>query len=155
MGSKPIELHAKRPPRPARAGCRSAGRRRTGAAMVEMALTLPIFFLVVLGIIEFGRAFMVEQVVTNAAREGARHAVLPGVTTAAAQQKAREHLAAGNLNVPQATVTVTPTDLSTARAGTTVTVTVSVPYSAVSWVETSWFLSASATMRSTAVMRHE
>lgn len=154
MGSKPFELDAKRPPRPARARCRSAGRRRTGAAMVEMALTLPIFFMVVLGIIEFGRAFMVEQVVTNAAREGARHAVLPGVTTAAAQQKARDHLVAGNLNVPQATVTVTP-DLSTARTGTTVTVTVAVPYSAVSWVQTSWFLSSSATMRSTSVMRHE
>ena len=42
---------------------------RRGAALVEMALVLPIFFGVVLGIVEFGRAMMVSQMVTNAARE--------------------------------------------------------------------------------------
>jgi len=122
---------------------------------VEMALTLPLFLALVLGIIEFGRAFMVEQVVTNAAREGARHGVLPGVTAAAAQQKARDHLAAASLDVPQASVTIVPTDLSTARTGTSVTVSVTIPYSAVSWVTTSWFLGNTATLRSQCTMRHE
>jgi len=123
--------------------------------MVEMALTLPLFFALVLGIIEFGRAFMVEQVVTNAAREGARHGVLPGVTAAAAVQKARDHLAAANLNVPHATVTISPNDLSTAQTGSSVTATVAIPYSAVSWVNVSWFLSKTATLSSQCVMRHE
>lgn len=45
------------------------GDRRSGA------LVLPIFFLVVGGIIEFGRAFMISQVLQNAAREGCRKAV--------------------------------------------------------------------------------
>jgi Flp pilus assembly protein TadG len=53
---------------------------RRGAAMVEMALVLPLFLMLILGIIEFGRAMMVANLVTNAAREGARMAVLDGST---------------------------------------------------------------------------
>ena len=53
---------------------------RRGAAMVEMALVLPIFLMLILGIIEFGRAMMIANLVTNAAREGARMAVLDGST---------------------------------------------------------------------------
>ena len=150
-----LTLDRRTPARLKRAARRPLRRRRAGAAMVEMALTLPLFLAVVLGIIEFGRAFMVEQVVTNAAREGARHGVLPGVTAAAAVQKARDHLAAANLNVPQATVTISPSDLSTARTGSAVTVTVAIPYSAVSWVTVSWFLRDNAALRSQCVMRHE
>ena len=48
--------------------------------MVEMALVLPLFLMLVLGIIEFGRAMMIANLVTNAAREGARMAVLDGST---------------------------------------------------------------------------
>ncbi|MBM4074830.1 MAG: pilus assembly protein, partial [Planctomycetes bacterium] len=57
-------------------------QRRRGAAMVEMALVLPLFLMLVLGIIEFGRAMMIANLVTNAAREGARTAVLDGSTNA-------------------------------------------------------------------------
>lgn len=48
---------------------------RRGVAAVEMALVAPLFMLMVLGIIEFGRYLMVGQLVTNAAREGARMAI--------------------------------------------------------------------------------
>lgn len=54
--------------------------RRRGTAMVEMALVLPVFLMLVLGIIEFGRALTVMNLVTNAAREGARMAVIDGTT---------------------------------------------------------------------------
>ena len=59
---------------------RSGTRRRRGAVTVEMALVLPIFCSLVFGIIEFGRGFMVGQLVTNAAREGARRAITDGST---------------------------------------------------------------------------
>lgn len=52
--------------------------KRRGAALVETAIVLPVFFLVVLGIIEFGRAFMVMQLVNTAAREAARSAISDG-----------------------------------------------------------------------------
>ena len=52
-----------------------------GNALVEFALTLPLLVLIVVGIFDFGFAFQQYEVVTNAAREGARMAVLPGYTT--------------------------------------------------------------------------
>lgn len=45
-----------------------------GQAMVEMALLLPLFLLVVFGITEFGRALYMLNTLNNAAREGARRA---------------------------------------------------------------------------------
>ena len=52
-------------------------RREDGAALIETAFVLPIMLLVCVGILEFGRAYQTWQVVTNAAREGARVAILP------------------------------------------------------------------------------
>jgi len=49
--------------------------------MVEMAVCFPLFMLIFLGIVEFGRALMVSQMLTNAAREACRTAVLEGATT--------------------------------------------------------------------------
>ncbi len=43
-----------------------------GAAAVEFALILPIFVLLVFGIVEFGRLFNTQVSLTGAAREGAR-----------------------------------------------------------------------------------
>ena len=55
---------------------RLAGQR--GQALIETALTLPIVLVISISIFEFGRALQVWQLLTNAAREGARVAVLPG-----------------------------------------------------------------------------
>ena len=49
----------------------------TGQSLAEFALLLPILMGVVIGIFEFGRAWNVDQVLTNACREGARLAVIP------------------------------------------------------------------------------
>ena len=49
-----------------------------GQALVEIAIALPILLALLVGIFEFARAYNVQQVITNAAREGAREAVLPG-----------------------------------------------------------------------------
>ncbi len=59
-----------------------ADRRKgeRGQAIVELALTLPLLLLVLLGIFDFGLMFQRFEVVTNAAREGARVAVLPDYT---------------------------------------------------------------------------
>jgi Flp pilus assembly protein TadG len=55
-------------------------RSRCGAVAAEAAIVLPIFILAIIGIIEFGRAIMVQQILTNAAREGARRAIVQGAT---------------------------------------------------------------------------
>lgn len=43
-----------------------------GAAAVEFALILPVFVLLIVGMLEFARAYNAQISVTNAAREGAR-----------------------------------------------------------------------------------
>lgn len=50
--------------------------------MVELALILPVLLILVMGIIDMARAYSVLQVVTNAAREGARVAIIPTSTAA-------------------------------------------------------------------------
>jgi Flp pilus assembly protein TadG len=52
-------------------------RRERGAALVEFALTLPLLLVVIAGIVDFAFLFQRYEVVTNAAREGARLASTP------------------------------------------------------------------------------
>jgi Flp pilus assembly protein TadG len=53
-------------------------RQRRGQALVEFALVAPVFFLLLFSIIEFGRAIYYVQILNNAAREGARYAIVHG-----------------------------------------------------------------------------
>ena len=69
-----------------------------GAALIEFAIVLPLMLLVLFGTIDFGLLFQRYQVVTNAAREGARIAVLPGYSDADAEARVTEFLMAGGLN---------------------------------------------------------
>ena len=55
-------------------------RHVRGQAMVEMALTLPMFTMVIFGIITLGLGVFYQQQVTNAAREAARYAVIHTAT---------------------------------------------------------------------------
>lgn len=48
-------------------------RSQHGAAAVEFALVLPLLLVILLGIIEFGRAYNVQISLTHAARETARY----------------------------------------------------------------------------------
>jgi len=75
-------------------------RSERGAALLEMALTLPLLLLVCVGILEFGRAYQTWQVITNAAREGARIAVLPGMDDTAVRSRVQQYMTIGQL--PQA-----------------------------------------------------
>ena len=51
-------------------------QREDGQAMVEFALILPIFLLILCGIIDFGWLFYNQLTLNNACREGARYAVV-------------------------------------------------------------------------------
>jgi Flp pilus assembly protein TadG len=52
--------------------------RSRGQALVEFALVAPIFFLILFSIIDFGRYVYYVQILNNAAREGARYAIVHG-----------------------------------------------------------------------------
>ncbi|MBW3539449.1 MAG: pilus assembly protein [Planctomycetes bacterium] len=138
--------------------------RRRGAALVEMALVLPIFITVTLGIIEFGRAMMVGQLVTNAAREGARLAVVDGTTNAEVEQAIYDFLQA-SVNVAPADVIVTITveeypgnpdpgnEVANAGPRDLVSVRVQVPYNKVNYIRAKWL--DGKNLVGLAAMRHE
>lgn len=50
-------------------------QRRAGQSMVEFAILAPIFFLLLLGTIDLGRAIYIYNTISDAAREGTRAAV--------------------------------------------------------------------------------
>jgi Flp pilus assembly protein TadG len=111
-----------------------------------------LFFLLVLGIIEFGRMVMVQQILTNASREGARRAVLESATVPEVEAVVADYLT--DSSVSGATVTVAPGSLSGLGFGDPVTVTVAVPFDQVSWVPAPWFLGGK-TLSAQSVMRAE
>ena len=51
-------------------------RGRAGQSLVEMAMVLPILAFLTFGLVDFGRGYFFQVSVTNAAREGARVAIL-------------------------------------------------------------------------------
>lgn len=51
-------------------------RNQTGASVAEFAIVATLFFMMIIGIIEFGRLFYTHNALTDAARRGARYAVL-------------------------------------------------------------------------------
>jgi Flp pilus assembly protein TadG len=127
-------------------------RQRRGAAAVEFALVAPLFFFLVLGMVEYGRMIMVQQVITNASREGARRAVLDNATTADVQAIVDDYLENGS--VDGATITVTPSPPSSAAAGDPITVSVSIPFAEVSWLPGAFYL-GETTLNADTVMCRE
>jgi Flp pilus assembly protein TadG len=132
--------------------CRLCRRNRRGAAAVEFAVVAPLFFLMVFGMIEFGRMIMVQQVITNASREGARMGVLDGATTASVQAAVQNYLQGASVQGAQ--VTVNPDPPSSAGYGAPVTISVSVNFNQVSWLPSPMFLGGQA-LSATSVMRRE
>ena len=150
--------------------CRGGGGRRSrllaerGQALLETALTLPLVLLVSISVFEFGRAYQTSQVITNAAREGARVAILPNATAADVQSRVVAYLRSGQLGNPNsATVAVqlnAPMSIGAATASAS-TVTVSYPFSfmvlnpVANLVVGGPSLGAPITLTSTAQMRNE
>lgn len=136
-----------------------------GAALVETAVTLPLVLLVCVGIFEFGRAYQVFQVCTNAAREGARLSVLPGTTDTDVKNRVTAYLKAGQVSAsPDPNwVTIDHTQTISIGAGTApaTQVTVNYPFTfmvlnpVAKLVTHGTTLGSALTMSTTALMRNE
>jgi len=79
--------------------------REHGQALVEMALVLPLFFLLLFGVIEMGRVGYAYITVSHAAREGGRVATLGGTDD---QIKSSIAEAATALDSMSLTIIITP-----------------------------------------------
>jgi Flp pilus assembly protein TadG len=105
-------------------------RGERGTALIETAMTLPLLLLVSVGIFEFGRAFQTWQVLTNAAREGARLAVMPGSSDTAVKARVQSYLTSGQLtNTPAIVLNPTSTvDIGGGATAKSSVVTVGYPF---------------------------
>jgi len=134
--------------------CRLCRRNRGGAAAVEFALVAPVFFGFTLGMVEIGRGVMVQQILTNASREGCRQSVLDGATTSAVNTFVKSYLSAASVPSGGVNVSITPS-LPTASGYTgPVTVSVAVPFSEVNWGPSPIFLNGK-TLTATTTMQRE
>jgi Flp pilus assembly protein TadG len=128
------------------------GRDERGQALVEFALILPIILLLVVGMLEFARAWNLHQVMTDAAREGARRAVLAddglpkGQTQDSVKKAMWDRLNQFGYNPAKATMSI---DGPWKDTGESIRVTLICPYRF--WV-VPWM---SINMRTTFTMRNE
>ena len=126
-------------------------KSRRGAAAIEFAVVAPVFFLLVLSLIEFGRMMMVQQVITNASRRGARLAAIEGMNSANVISEVEDFLA--DSSVSCAWVTVSPNSLSDAGRGDSVSVSVVVGLDDVTWLPAPEFLGGINLSASTVLSR--
>lgn len=121
---------------------------------MEFAIVAPLFFLLIFGMIEYGRMVMVQQVITNASREGARRAVLDGATTSEVVAAVESFLDSAAVDSDGADVIVSPDPPEDAGFGGAVSVTVQIPFSEVSWLPSPMYL-GSTTLEAKTSMRRE
>ena len=138
---------------------RTFGNR--GQSLVEFAIALPVLLAIVIGIFEFGMAWNQRQVITNAAREGARRGVLPQMLGTDVEDAVSTYLTNANLDPSLATVTYTNVGPG-AQYGDPTSVNLSYPYEfrfigpIVALLQGNDSAMAGTIMlQTTAVMRHE
>jgi Flp pilus assembly protein TadG len=92
-----------------------ARRRRKGTTMVEFVVIAIVFFLFLFGVLEYGRFVMVVQLMNNAAREGARAAVVgqSTMTTAQVQSLVTGYLEGQNVQLQNLNIQVYEIDPAT------------------------------------------
>ena len=138
--------------------------RERGSAMVETAIALPILLVLMVGIFEVGRAYEHWQLLTNAAREGARMSVTPGSSQSNTTALIRQYMANGQLTKSATAVVVVNQGASIDVNGTPVSasaVTVDYPFEfimlqpVVRLVAPGATVGGPITMRTTAIMRNE
>ena len=129
-----------------------------------MALVLPVFFTVVLGIIEFGRAISVSKMVVQSSREGARLAIISGSTNSAVESRVKQFVSdTAGVAEDKVSVTITVTaaannpnpgnSVAAANTGDLVDVRVDVPFSDVSLISGKYL--KNNTLHGETSMRHE
>lgn len=109
---------------------------RTGAAIVEVALTLPVLVLICLATIDTCRVIFVKQSAKLAAFECARIGIIPGVARTQLDRLCSTFMA--GRSVSQATVSLSVDELSSLVKGDLLTVTVTVPANS-NALSSSWF----------------
>jgi Flp pilus assembly protein TadG len=134
-------------------------KARAGASMLEFALVFPLFLAAILGILEFGRAFMVNQVMISASRAGVRKAIIAGTDEAVVKQAIEDEITANLTTVKTSDVVITylvdgeKGTFTGANRGAQIAVRVQIPFASVA-VASPMFM-GNATLTGECVMRRE
>ncbi len=124
-------------------------RNRRGQTMVEVAILLPLFMTLMLGIMDFSRLYWTQSVVRGAAYEGVRMAILVEATDAQVESTIIEELKMGGVSVTPAMT------VSERTPNTPVDVTVTVPFDFIAIDSLIPALSSLTQVSATVVMTHE
>jgi hypothetical protein len=107
-------------------------KKRRGQALVEFALVLPMLAVLLFAIIEFARVWNAKQLLTDAAREGARVAVVgdPSITDTATQvnPRIRAIIERGGFDVSSTALTIEYPDGFKTGSGQITSVRLTFPY---------------------------
>lgn len=134
-------------------------RHRPGVAIVEFAVTFPILLVLILGIWELGRMIQVQQVVNNAAREGARQASTGARTVSQIQTYVTSYLQSNGMNPTGVEVLYSNitqpavTDPTSAAQMDEIQITIRLPHSNVDWNPVSVSLTGVTTLEGQANWR--
>ncbi len=139
--------------RPARA------RRRSGTAVVEFALAIPVLAFLTIGMFELSRGIQVKQILSDAARKACRTGIKPAKANSDIKSEITDILTDNGIDATKATVTIavngsTSTDASSAGQNDKISVKVSIPVSQIYWAGTI-FLSAATVESETIVMMRQ
>jgi hypothetical protein len=99
--------------------------QRKGAAIVELAIVLPLLLLLLMGTIEACAAMHLQQSIDIASYEAVRTGLLPKSSPGLVKLTAEKFLK--TRNTKGATISITPANFDTAAIGTTITVSISAP----------------------------
>lgn len=121
------------------------GNKEQGQSLVEFALLVPVFLVLLMSVLEFSQLWMTMNLLTGAAREGARVAAVTAPDAARVQDAVNQVL--NPANIRNANVII-----SGPNAARQVSVTVELPYTIVSGsfvpgLNSTIQLSRSSTMR--------
>ena len=102
--------------------------RQRGAAMVEFALGIMFFLVLVVGLIEFGRGVWIYTTVAHATRQGARYAMAHGSQNPASADQIRSVVASQAVGLDSSKLEVNTTWNPANQRGATVQVRVRYPF---------------------------
>ncbi|UIJ34300.1 TadE/TadG family type IV pilus assembly protein [Allobranchiibius sp. GilTou73] len=105
---------------------RKHGLRDRGAAAVEFALVAPLLILLVMGIMEFGRAYEAQTTLSGAARASVRVMALSNDPVAA--RTAAKNVASPSITLSDAQIAISPASCATSGTTAPATATVTITY---------------------------
>jgi len=122
-----------------------------GQSLVEFALVLPLFLLLLIGVTEFGRAWMTRNILTGASREAVRIAAVQGN---AASARSRANTILSSAGISGASVNIA--DDGAPYGTCSVTVSYAFPVNAAGFLNTFGILSGNGiTLTTSTSMRKE